>query len=84
MTRHHAVHAGDVLHIVNDINRLNPEDAEKLYGFEFREGLSIFDPMYNKSFGSVEEWAEFNVQQDDLEYEEDINTYDKPDHTGHR
>ncbi len=75
MSRHHAAHAGDVTHIVDHINNISHEEAEKIYGIEFREGESIYDPIYHMVFDSVPEWAEYNVTQDELEYEEDINTF---------
>lgn len=75
MSRHHAAHAGDVTHIINDICNMSQEEAQKMYGIEFIEGGKVYDEMYGRKFGSLDEWAEFNVQQDELEYEEDINQY---------
>lgn len=72
MSRRHSAHAGDVTHIVNDINDMSPEEAENIYGIQFLEQGRIYDTMYNREFGSLGEWAEFNVQQDEMEFEEDI------------
>jgi len=72
MSRKHAAHAGDVTHIINDIQNMSQDAAEQFYGIEFRENGFIYDTMYNKEFASVGEWAEFNVEQDEMEYAEDI------------
>ena len=82
MSRHHAAHAGDVLHTLNDIESMPRSDAEKIYGIEFREGLAVYDKMYDRIFDSIGEWADFNHEQDEIEYEEDINTF-KSDHAGY-
>ncbi len=73
MSRHHAAHAGDVNHIIHDINHMSREDAERMYGIEFKEDGRVFDPMYNRGFKTLAEWAEFNIEQDEFEYAEDIN-----------
>lgn len=82
MSRHHAAHAGDVTHIVNDIHNMSFEEAENMYGIELKKDGTVYDVMYGRSFDSLGEWAEYNVQQDELEYAEDINTY-KEDHPGY-
>jgi hypothetical protein len=82
MTRHHAVHAGDSTHILNNISHMTPEETEQIYGIEFREGQAIYDPIYNKTFNSLSEWVAYTIKQEELEYEEDINTF-KSDHPGY-
>jgi len=55
------------------------DEAEKLYGIIFEDNGYIFDPTYNRRFPSLGEWADFSVQQDEMEYEEDIGRdYQQP------
>ena len=75
MSRHHAAHAGDVTHIINDIRSMSKEEAETVYGIELREGGIVYDVMYRREFSSLGEWADFNVREDEFEYEEDINHF---------
>ena len=59
-------------HIVNDISKMSQEEATRIYGIEFNPDGTVFDPIYNRTFISVAEWAEFNVEQDEVEYCEHI------------
>ncbi len=75
MSRHHAAHSGDVTHVIYDIQHMSQEDAERIYGISFMEDGKILDSAEQRTFPSLLEWAKFNKEQDELEYEEDINHY---------
>ena len=66
---HHAI-SSDVEHILHDINHLTTEEAETLYGIVFEDGGIVFDPVENKRFNSVSDWAEFEAEQDEMEFSE--------------
>jgi len=71
MSKHnHSVVAQEITFIVNEVNRLPEDEVKSLYGIELLETGKVFDPTYDKTFESVSEWAAFNVEQDDVEYEE--------------
>lgn len=76
MSRHNLQHAiaADVEHILQDFKRMPKEEAERLYGIEFGLNGTVFDPTYNKEFKSLEEWAIYDAEQNEV-------GYDKP--TGH-
>jgi len=75
MSRHHAAHSGDVTHVIDDIEHMSREDAERIYGISFMEDGRVLDSEHQRTFPSLMKWAEFNKEQDELEYEEDINHY---------
>jgi len=66
----HAVNSHEIMFIVNEVKRLGEDEVKDLYGIELLEKGKVYDPTYNKTFDTVAEWAGFNVEQDDLEYEE--------------
>lgn len=71
MSKHnHGAIGHDVTYIVQDIMRMSQEDAEAVYGIKMLEGGRVFDPTYNQEFESVGDWAQFSVEQDQVEYEE--------------
>lgn len=71
MSEHfHSVIANDVRYTINDVNDMTKEEAELIYGIEFKEDGKIFDPVYNQTFEGLSDWATFNIEQDDMEYEE--------------
>lgn len=73
MSRHHHVHAHDVAHIVNDINRMSsPEEIRMVYGIEVNDDGTVFDPTYNRTFATVTDWADFSVEQDEVDYMEEF------------
>lgn len=72
MSRHHHVHANEVTHVVNDVRRLSVEEAQITYGIEIHEDGSVFDPTYNRKFTTIGEWAEFSVEQDEMDYAEEF------------
>lgn len=74
MSRNHHIHAHEVSRVINDINRLGHEEAERLYGIEFRNEGRVYDPTYDREFISVGEWAEFSFSDDETEYSEDIRS----------
>ena len=75
MSRHHAAQAGDVRHLLHDIASMPPEDAEKIYGIEFWSDGRIFDDTYGKVFDDLTHWVNYTVEQEEIEFEEDINHY---------
>lgn len=71
MSKHnHGAIGHDVSYIVQDIMRMSQEDAEATYGIKMLVGGRVFDPTYNQEFESVGEWAQFSVEQDQVEYSE--------------
>jgi hypothetical protein len=71
MSKHnHNVIAHEVSFTINEINKLTEDEVRSIYGIELLENGKVFDPTYNKKFESVGEWAEFNIEQDDVEFEE--------------
>ena len=76
MSKHnHGAIGHDVNYIIQDVMRLPKEEAENIYGIEFTDDGKVFDPTYNQAFESVGEWAQFSVEQDQVEYSEHF-TYD--------
>lgn len=71
MSKHnHGAIGHDVTYIVQDIMRMSQEDAEAIYGILMLKGGRVFDPTYNQEFESVGDWAQFSVEQDQVEYSE--------------
>lgn len=66
----HSAIAQEIAYVVGEVNKLSEEEVRSLYGIDLLEDGKVFDPMYDQVFPSVGEWAEFNVEQDDIEYEE--------------
>lgn len=66
----HTVNSQEITYIVNEVKRLDEDEVKSLYGIELLEAGSVYDPTYNKTFDTVAQWAEFNIEQDDVEYEE--------------
>lgn len=66
----HSAVAHEVAYVVSQVNELSEEEVRSIYGIELLEGGKVFDTVYNREFPSVGEWATFNVEQDDVEYEE--------------
>ena len=75
MSRNHASTAHEVNHLVQEVQRLSDDEIQNLYGIEIRDKGVIFDPTYDMTFTSIGEWAEFNVEQDHVEYSEDFHGY---------
>lgn len=75
MSKHnHSAIAQEITHTIHEINRLSKDEVYDIYGIELLEDGRVFDPTYNKTFESVSEWAEFNIEQDEIEYEEHFHT----------
>ena len=72
----HSAIAHEIAYIVSEVNRLSEEEVRSLYGIELLEDGKVFDPTYDQEFVSVGEWAAFNVEQDDVEYEEHFYSRD--------
>jgi len=68
---HHAI-SSDVEHILHDINHMSVSEVENLYGIVFEENGVVFDPVENKRFNSVSDWAIFEAEQDEMEFSEDF------------
>lgn len=66
---HHAI-SSDVEHILHDIEHLSQEEVEQLYGIVLEENGAIFDPTENRHFKTVGEWAEYEAEQDEMEFSE--------------
>lgn len=72
MSRHHQTHANDVSFILNSVRDMSREEIQAVYGIELNTDGTVFDPTYNQSFGSIGEWADFSVSQDEVEYSSHI------------
>lgn len=70
MSRNHSVLANEAAHLAKEVESLDPEDARMIHGVEINEDKSVYDPMFGMNFDSVREWAEFTVEQDELQYSE--------------
>jgi len=66
----HAVNSQEIAYTVNEVKRLDNDEVKSLYGIELLDKGRVYDPTYDKSFDTVAQWAEFNIEQDDVEYEE--------------
>ena len=66
------MHAHEVAHIIKDVNALSSDEVEQIYGIALSEDGTVFDPTYNRNFVSVSDWAEFSVQQDEVDYSEEF------------
>jgi len=76
MSKHnHSAVAQEVAFTINEVNRLSPDEVLSVYGIELLPNGKVFDQTYNKTFESVGEWAEFNIEQDDMEYEEHFHNH---------
>lgn len=63
MSRHHYTHATEAHGILHDITVLSQEELTNNYGIIFTpEG--VFDPVTNKKFKSLQEWAEKQIQEE--------------------
>jgi len=71
----HSVMAQEVTYLISQINKLTEEEVHSLYGIELSADGKVYDTTYDKKFDSINEWAMFNIEQDDVEYEEHF--YDK-------
>lgn len=67
---HHAAVTSDVYHILHQIKHMPKEEAEQLHGITMNDDGSVFDPTFNKKFESLSEWAEWNAEQDEMEFSE--------------
>lgn len=43
---------------------MQKEEVEQLFGIELRDHGQVFDPVENKNFKTLEEWATFYVEND--------------------
>ncbi len=66
----HNVNSHEITFIVNEVKRLEEDEVKSLYGIELLDDGKVYDPTYSKTFDTVAEWAAFNLEQDDVEYEE--------------
>jgi len=63
MSRHHYAHSQESHGILHDITVLSQKELERLYGIEFfAEG--VFDPVSGQTFGTLQEWAEAQIQEE--------------------
>lgn len=72
----HSAVAQDIMFTITEVNRMWPDELMSLYGIEIFGGGKVFDTTYNKVFETVGEWAEFNVEQDGVEYAEHFHGKD--------
>lgn len=80
MSKHNnSIIAQEVAYVVSEISKMNEEEVRSLYGIELLGKGKVFDPMYNQEFLSIGEWAVFNLEQDDVEYEEHFHSKEYED-----
>lgn len=77
MSRNYANVAHEVSHVLNEIKHLTADEVEALYGIRVSKDGSVLDITYNMVFGSVGEWAEFSVEQDNVEFSEHFHGGDE-------
>ena len=53
--------------IIHDIQTLSKEELENLYGIQINEDGSVFDPVTNKSYDTIQLWAGDQEEEDDWE-----------------
>lgn len=65
MSRHHYAHAQESNTLLYDIDHSTPEDLMHLYGIEIYENGSVFDPVENRTFKTIYEWAEWQAKEEE-------------------
>lgn len=65
MSRHHYAHAQEASTLLYDIDHSNPEELMHLYGIEIYEDGTVFDPVENRKFNTVYEWAEWQSKEEE-------------------
>lgn len=56
-----------VKEIMRQFASMSASDFENQHGVEFMDDGEVYDPVYNRSFASVKEWAEFSIEMDEME-----------------
>jgi len=67
----------DAAHIIADIKQMDAEEVTMVYGIEIAKDGSVTDPTYGLGFDSVAEWANFSIEQDNIEFSETIHSDDQ-------
>ena len=70
MSRHHHTISSEISHILYELQNMSKEEAQTVYGIKLQEDGTVYDPTYDKYFESLGDWAEFNAEQDEMEYGE--------------
>lgn len=63
-TRHHAPIVQEVNYMLRVLHKMKPEDIEFEYGITFDGDGTVFDPAYNRTFGSLTEWVQATIEDD--------------------
>lgn len=69
MSRHHYVQSHEANSIDHDVKHLSAKELQDLYGIQFIEDpdsktSTVWDPVANKEFVSLAEWAAHQVQEE--------------------
>ena len=70
MSRHHHAGVETAGSIQHDYRHLSQEDFERAYGVELNPDGSVFDPVNQKEFNTLNEWISFEAEQDEMDYAE--------------
>lgn len=71
--------AHDVHNILRDIENMSDDDIKRFYGIEINEDKTVYDPTYDMIFPGLVEWAEFSIEQDNMNFEKNYYGYDFDD-----
>ena len=71
--------AHDIHNILRDIENMSDDDIKRFYGIEINEDKTVYDPTYDMTFSGLVEWAEFSVEQDNMNFEKNYYGYDFDD-----
>lgn len=71
MSRHHHAAVETAETILHDYKHLSPSEFANQYGLELRSDGSVYDVAYGQKFSSLNDWIEFEVEQEEMSYSED-------------
>lgn len=72
MSRHNH-HSSEVTRIVNEISHMTQQDIVDTYGIFVDKNGRVEDPTYSRKFETVAEWAQFSLEQEEMEYSEQFH-----------
>lgn len=64
----------EVSNVLHEMKGKSNDEIERMFGIEFNDDGTIFDPTYQREFESIAEWAWFSAEQDEIEMSENINS----------
>lgn len=67
MSRYYHTVSNDVDHILHDYRHLPVDEFKMLYGIEIEEDGTVYDPVLNKEFPSIPDWAKEEAEIEEME-----------------